>query len=78
MSDEYNGWTNWDTWNCNLWLNNDEDYYKEARRICGRNNLNHAEVLLEKLAKGIIPANEGIDYSEVNWEEIYKAFEEEE
>ena len=28
----YNGWTNWETWNVALWVQNDEYLYKEARR----------------------------------------------
>lgn len=31
--DMYNGWTNWETWNTNLWMTNDEDLYHVARRI---------------------------------------------
>ena len=29
---EYNGWTNWATWNVSLWLNNDEFLYRQMRR----------------------------------------------
>jgi hypothetical protein len=25
---KYNGWTNWETWNFKLWLDNSEDSYK--------------------------------------------------
>ena len=24
----YNGWKNWETWNCGLWVNNDYGMYK--------------------------------------------------
>jgi len=27
----YNGWKNWDTWNCALWLQNDDSYLKIAK-----------------------------------------------
>jgi len=29
----YNGWTNYETWNTNLWIDNDEGSHDEARRI---------------------------------------------
>ena len=29
---DYNGWTNYETWNVGLWLGNDEGLYEVARR----------------------------------------------
>ena len=31
MSQEYNGWTNYETWNVALWLDNDYESYQFAR-----------------------------------------------
>ena len=28
---EYNGWSDWTTWNCALWIGGDEGLYNEAR-----------------------------------------------
>lgn len=30
MCSEYNGWTNYETWNMNLWLTNDSGFYEVA------------------------------------------------
>jgi|TARA_R110001599_G_scaffold74246_1_gene204919 hypothetical protein len=31
---EYNGWTNWETWNCKLWFDNDVSVYYKVQDIC--------------------------------------------
>lgn len=33
---DYNGWTNWDTWNTALMMDNDQESYNESRRIVER------------------------------------------
>ena len=30
---EYNGWSDWTTWNCALWIGNDEGLYNWAKDI---------------------------------------------
>ena len=32
MTEEFNGWRNWSTWNMNLWLTNDEPTYRIIER----------------------------------------------
>jgi hypothetical protein len=32
----YNGWTNWETWNVALWVDNDEGLYREKMRYFNR------------------------------------------
>ena len=37
MSDKsYNGWTNYETWNVALWIDNDPGTYQEAREMARR------------------------------------------
>lgn len=38
----YNGWTNYETWNVKLWIDNDQDSYNEWRD-CARECLDVAE-----------------------------------
>lgn len=33
MSSKYNGWTNFETWNFNLWITNEEEDYSYALEI---------------------------------------------
>ena len=32
-NENYNGWTNWETWNFKLWLDNSEDSHKAVMYI---------------------------------------------
>ena len=30
---EYNGWSDWTTWNCALWISGDEGFYSLAKEL---------------------------------------------
>ena len=54
----YNGWTNWETWNFKLWIDNSEDSYKAiiylAEEVEGRANAkNDLAKELESLANDL-------------------------
>jgi len=76
MSDEYNGWTNWHTWNAYNWLTSDELVYIRARRIVKGPGkpivrlrhllVNHTEAL-----------DDGVKTRKVNWQEVIDALHEE-
>jgi hypothetical protein len=85
MSNKYNGWTNWETWNANLWIENDwrlaESYHWMAGDLLGSYEQDEATVRLAKIIENhfrdICPEVEGffsdmIDGAmrEVNWREI--------
>ena len=66
---KYQGWTNWDTWNANLWLTNDEYSYRCARSCA-------TPVHLQLLWIDNFEGKDGIETSEVNFEEIYEGLQE--
>jgi len=59
MNRPYNGWTNWETWNFKLWLDNSEDSYKAimylAEEVSERANAkNDLAKELESLANDLL------------------------
>jgi hypothetical protein len=72
----YNGWSNWETWNMALWLDNDEGFYFLRRRFASRANSNIQAFLADfcsPYANGTPDMNPG-DISKVNWDEITDAW----
>lgn len=73
----YNGYTNWETWNVALWLDNDESYYNETRgmtadeleRFVTSEFVNSANS--GKSHFGDIDTEEELE--QVNWEEVAEA-----
>ena len=82
---EYNGWTNWATWNVDLWLCNDEKLCKLAKE---QNSPEYLQELCEHFITDFLDfwnedrfGNKSFDEREwenVNWEELYDTYKEEE
>ena len=77
----YNGWKNWETWAANLWLNNDEATYNQARSLVknARSRIEACENLkslwLDLVESGAI--KDQISDWRMDWYEIADAFLEE-
>ena len=80
MSNKYNGWTNYETWNVNLWLNNDQGTYDFIVELA-KQYADDAPMLaqaLESFVDELQPELEASMFSdilnaamrEVNWQEI--------
>lgn len=88
----YNGWSNYETWNVKLWLDNDETTYKTITNMVYRNKNKELYVIANKI-KAYVEALPDIDnvlqkasvaadllnaaLSEVDWLEIAEAYHEE-
>ena len=90
--EEYNGWTNWDTWATYLWATNDSAVYqrvhvpwvKNIKKKIDKPDYDHARMVTaikkywgrEALALAK-KGGEDINSKKVNWDEITKALESE-
>jgi hypothetical protein len=75
MSD-YNGWTNWETWNLYTWLSNDESTYYHARKAKSKMNLQDfvADWWTVQNASPVMDAWNAYLHV-VDWEELVQAFQ---
>ncbi len=90
MSSEegYNGWTNYETWNVNLWLGDDEYYRELAMQAVDLHDAaitlkDYTSDIAEELVPGVVDgASFVVDLfngalSEVNWQEIAERYRDE-
>ena len=71
----YNGWTNYETWNVALWVDNDEASY-HLRRAYGLTDADSLKEFLYQIwPTGFTP--DGADFDNANLDEILEAWEEE-
>ena len=78
----YNGWTNYETWNLNLWIDNDEGHYKGKVRFLRSKaqELNVETVTnfcMRRFPKGTPDMNGPADMTKVNYEEILEHWQHE-
>lgn len=76
----YNGWTNWETWQINLWLDNEEPWYRSKKRflMCGKLDIDSVKKFCsECFGKEATPDMNPGDWDKVNWEEILQSFKDE-
>ena len=64
--EHYNGWADWTTWNCALWINNEQSIYNVAAEC-----EDYVEFLWEMQAMiGSYATPDGADWGEANLEEM--------
>ena len=64
--EKYNGWADWTTWNCALWINNEQSIYNIAA-VCDT----YTDFLWEMQAMcGFYSTPDRADYGEANYDEM--------
>ncbi|MCK9597885.1 MAG: hypothetical protein M0R06_02520 [Sphaerochaeta sp.] len=78
----YNGWTNYETWGCHLWLTNDESTYNHARELVKGKDVYHASLAIKEYVDENAPDMGASMYSDllnaaissINFREVAEAF----
>lgn len=78
MSKGYNGWVNWQTWNVNLWLANEEPLYRATLAQARRNQdpVEFEQFVRELLPDGTPDMDSVDEYDVVDWDEVLDGFAE--
>ena len=74
---EYNGWTNWETWQVNLWVQNEYNNYKYIIEEMPYTPFKAQRIALEIYPEGTPDMKGAYELDEVNWEEIAESWNEE-
>lgn len=88
MTERYNGWTNYETWNASLWMDNDDGYWRNSAENAMRDAGYDKDAATLELAcemedvhEDAMPAVEGMyadllgaAMSRINWYEIAKHY----
>ena len=80
-NNDYNGWANYETWNVNLWIQNDEGFYNgvveslrdmlDAREHDWQNVTHHdIRAVVEDVIGRKTPDGVSISDHEIDWDEI--------
>ena len=70
--EKYNGWSDWTTWNCALWINNDQCFYNIAKEC-----ETYTDFLYEMQAMiGSFFTPDGADWGEADLTEMQELIEE--
>ena len=68
----YNGWADYTTWNCSLWINNEPTIYNWAAAC-----KDYTEFLYEmQVMCGFYETPDGADYGEADYEEMNEVIQE--
>ena len=67
---EYNGWSDWTTWNCALWIGGDEGLYNEAR-----NSSTYGEFVETMHYFGKTTTPDGAKWDEADFEEMQECLD---
>ena len=68
----YNGWADYTTWNCALWINNEPTIYNLAAEC-----VDYAEFLYEmQVMCGFFETPDGADYGEADYDEMNELIQE--